>query len=209
GNFIPGSSPYKGIKLREYWAKPSSKFPNGRRVVWAQGRVLVEYDKPFDPFPYVMLSSIPVPGRLWPTSITEQLRGPQTELNKIKSQIAENRNRIGNPTVLAMKQAIVDPEKLADGLSSPGGIAWVDQTWGAPKDMIGYLEAPQMPEYIINSIQSTEESIEAISGQHEITNAQVPPGVTAASAINLLQEADDTRLGPAVADYERQLAKVG
>src|SRR5690349_19101275 len=22
-NFIPGSSPYKGIKLREYWAKPS------------------------------------------------------------------------------------------------------------------------------------------------------------------------------------------
>jgi hypothetical protein len=51
--------------------------------------------------------------------------------------------------------------------------------------------------------------MEDISGQHEVTNAQVPPGVTAASAITLLQEADDTRLGLAMTDYEEGLGKIG
>ena len=208
GSFIPGSSPYKGIKLREYWAKPSSKFPTGRRVVWAQGKILDEDDAPFDPCPYVMFSSIPIPGRLWPTSIVEQLRGPQTELNKVKSQMAENRNRLGNPTLLASKQAVQDPEKFADSTSTPGGIYYYDDV-GSPNAVPKYLEAPPLPEYVVDEIQRIEESIQEISGQHEVTSAQVPPGVTAASAINLLQEADDTRLGPGVFDYELQLSKLG
>ena len=54
-----------------------------------------------------------------------------------------------------------------------------------------------------------EESIQEISGQHEVTSASVPPGVTAASAISLLQEADDTRLGPAVRDLEAQMGVLG
>ncbi len=58
-------------------------------------------------------------------------------------------------------------------------------------------------------IQQIEESIQEISGQHEVTSANVPPGVTAASAINLLMEADDTRMGPAITDYEHQLGKFG
>ena len=209
GSFIPGASPYKGIKLREFWAKPSSKYPNGKRCVWAQGQMLVEDNKPFDGLPYVMISSIPVPGRLWPTSIAEQLRGPQTELNKVRSQMAENRNRIGNPTLIASRQAIQDPEKFADSVSQPGGIAWSDNTIGPLNQQFMYLEAPAIPEYVVQEVATIQESIEAISGQHETTNAQVPPGVTAASAINLLQEADDTRLGPAVADYEHQLSKLG
>ena len=84
GSFLPGASPYKGIKLKEYWAKPGSKFPNGRRVVWAQGKILVEDKSPFDGLPYVMFSSIPVPGRLWPTRFANNSEGPQTELNKVR-----------------------------------------------------------------------------------------------------------------------------
>jgi hypothetical protein len=49
--------------------------------------------------PYVMFTSQPIPGRFWPTSVTTQLRGPQTDLNKIKSQIRENATRIGNAAV--------------------------------------------------------------------------------------------------------------
>jgi hypothetical protein len=209
GTFIPGSSPYKGVKIREFWAKPSSQFPTGRRVVWAQGKVLQEDKSPFDCLPYVMFSSIPVPGRLWPTSVTEQLRGPQTELNKVKSQMAENRNRVGNPTVLASRQAVQDPERFADSVSTPGGIYFADASYGPINQQISYLEAPGLPEYVPEEIQRIEESIQEISGQHEVSSAQVPPGVTAASAINLLQEADDTRLGPGITDYENQLAKLG
>jgi hypothetical protein len=206
--FTPGTGGYKGVKVREYWCKPNSDYPDGCRKVWAQGKLLKEDSKPFDPFPYVMLSGIPIPGRLWPTSIAEQLRGPQTELNKVKSQIAENRNRVGNPTVLASKQAVQDPEKFTDSMTMPGGVYFFDDT-GTQNAVPSYLQAPPLPQYVVDEIARIEESIQEISGQHEVTSANVPPGVTAASAINLLQEADDTRLGPGVTDLEVQLGRFG
>lgn len=209
GGMQPSGGGYKGVKIREYWCKPSSKHPRGCRIVWAQNRVLVQDESPFDPMPYVMLTGVPVPGRLWPMSLVELLRGPQTELNKVISQMAENRNRIGNPTLLASKQAIPDPEKFEDSVTLPGGVFYGDMSFGPLNQQIGYLEPPQLPEYVPNEVERIEGAIEAISGQHEVTNANVPPGVTAASAITLLQEADDTRLGLAMQDYEEQLGRFG
>lgn len=206
--FMPGGGTYRGVKIREYWCKPNSQHPNGRRAVWAEKRLLFEDDHPFDSLPYVMLTGIPIPGRLWPTSITEQLRGPQTELNKVKSQIAENRNRVGNPTILASKQAVQDPDKFAESTTMPGGIYFFDDI-GSPNSVPTYLQAPPLPEYVLQEIQNIEQAIQEIAGQHEVSSAQVPPGVTAASAINLLLESDDTRLGPAVTDYETNLAQLG
>jgi hypothetical protein len=217
--FLPGQTAYKGVKVREYWCKPCATHPEGRRAVWVtssdgrdgkrpNSKLLLEDDKPFDPMPYVMLKGIEIPGRLWPTSVAEQLRGPQTELNKLKSQIAENRNRVGNPTIVASEQAVRDPDKFVASMTLPGGVCWIDDI-GSPNAMPKILEAPQLPNYVVEEIQRIEESIAEISGQHEVTSAQVPPGVTAASAINLLQESDNTRLAPAVYDYEQQLGKLG
>jgi hypothetical protein len=206
--FMPGSGSYKGVKVYEYWCRPNSDHPNGRRAAWAQKQMLEENDHPFDALPYVMLTGIQIPGRLWPTCIAEQLRGPQTELNKVKSQIAENRNRVGNPTILASKQAVQDPDRFTDSMTIPGGIYFFDDI-GSPNTVPTYLQAPPLPEYVLQEIQNIEQSIQEIAGQHEVSSAQVPPGVTAASAINLLLESDDTRLGPAVTDYEVQLGQLG
>ena len=206
--FMPGTGGYKGVKVREYWCKPCPEHPKGCRTVWCQKQVLEEDDEPFDAMPYVMLSGIAIPGRLWPTSVATLLRGPQTELNKVKSQIAENRNRIGNPTILASKQAVQDPEKFAASTSTPGGIYFFDDV-GSPNAGPSYLAAPPLPAYVTQNIQDILESIQDISAQHDVTSTQIPPGVTAASAINLLMEADDTRLGPALHDYEEQLGALG
>lgn len=208
GGSVQSSSGYKGVRVNEYWAKPSKKYPNGRRVVWVKDRVLYEDRNPYDPMPYVMFKGIEVPGRVWPTSVAEQLRGPQTELNKVKSQIAENRNRVGNPTVLASKQSISDPNSFESAMAQPGGVFYYDDNNG-PNAAPAYLQAPQLPGYVLQEIDRIESSIQEISGQHEITAGNVPSGVTAASAINLLQESDDTRLGPAVSDMEEGLARVG
>jgi hypothetical protein len=206
--YTPGAAGYKGVRVREYWRKPCDKHPDGFRAVWAQGQILFKDDKPHDPMPYVMLSGIQIPGRLWPTSVAELLRGPQTELNKVKSQIAENRNRIGNPTILASKQAVQDPENFNRTISQPGAAYFFDDI-GSPNAVPTYMKPPEMPAYVLQEIQNIEESIQEISGQHDVSSAQVPPGVTAASAIQLLQEADDTRLGPAMFDYEHQLGTMG
>jgi hypothetical protein len=196
-----GSSLYKGVKVREYWCKANSIWPQGRRAVWAKGQMLLESVNHYDCLPYVMFKGIPVPGRFWPTCLLEQLRGPQTELNKTKSQIAENGARIGNPALLVSRQA------NANYSGVPG--ERIDYDDSTPNAIPTYLQPPTLPQYVLEQQDRIEASIEAISGQHEVTNAQVPAGVTAASAINLLMEADDTRLGPAIYDLEERLGISG
>jgi hypothetical protein len=209
------SGGYKGVRIREYWCKPNSEHPNGYRVTWVakgekgqNGQQLTADEQPFDPMPYVMFNCIPVPGRLFGTSVTEQARGPQTELNKVRSQMAENRNRVGNPTVLASKQAVQDAEKFTQAMTLPGGVAFFDDG-GSPNAIPSFLQAPDLPAYVVQEPAMIEASLQEISGQHEVTNAQVPPGVTAAAAIELLQEADETMIAPDVAEHEEELEQLG
>ncbi len=196
-----GANSGRGVKVSEYWCKPSSKYPNGRRAVWAAGKMLLDEENPYRDLPYVMFKGIDVPGRFWPTSIVEQLREPQTELNKIRSQIVDNAQRTGNPALLAAKQANVQYEGV------PGERIDYDDT--VPNAIPSYLQPPPMPGYVLQQQERIEQAMQDISGQHEVSSAQVPAGVTAASAINLLQEADDTRLGPAIYDMEETLGIAG
>jgi hypothetical protein len=198
---ISGGSGYKGVKLHEYWCKPNSQHAAGRRAVWCKSKMLCEEDNPYRCLPYVMFKGIPVPGRFWPTSTVEQLRSPQSELNKIESQITENAQRIGNPAILCSRQANIQYQ------GTPGERIDFDDT--VQNALPSYLQAPPMPQYVLQQQQRIESSMQEISGQHEVTNAQVPAGVKAASAINLLQEADDTRLGPRIYDMEEALGVAG
>jgi hypothetical protein len=202
GGLLPGRhrsvQGRQGVRVLE---RPSTEFPSGKRCVWAQDQILLEDDQPLDPMPYVMFSGIRVPNRFWPTSVASQLRGPQVALNKIESQIAQNAERIGNPALMKSRQANVHYTGI------PGEEILYDST---VQDAVPqYLVPPEVPTYVREQIDRITDSIQEISGMHEVSNATVPAGVTAASAINLLQEADDTRIGPEIQDMETQLAQAG
>jgi len=192
---------YKGVRLYEFWSKPCPTYPQGKRAVWAKDQLLFEEDNPVDAMPYVMFSGVKVPNRFWPTAITTQLRGPQIALNKIESQIQENANRIGNPSLLKSRQANVSYTGV------PGEEVLYDST--VTDAVPQFLTPPEVPQYVREQVQRITESLTEISGLHEVSNATVPTGVTAASAINLLQEADDTRIGPEVQDMEKGLGEAG
>lgn len=196
-----GAGKYKGIRVREYWCEPCSTHAKGRRAVWAGDQLLYEGDNEYGDMPYVMFTGVPVPGRFWPTSVTEQIRPLQTELNKTRSQIRENAARIGNPSLVVSKYADIKWEGL------PGEKLTYDPSM--PDSAPHYLQPPEMPAYIREELERMENSLREVSGQHEVSSATVPTGVTAASAINLLMEQDDTRLGPDVAAMEDTLAEAG
>jgi hypothetical protein len=192
---------YKGVEVYEFWAEPGSRYPNGKRVVWAGNQILAEDDSPYDSMPYVMFPGIKVPDRFWPTAIASQLRGPQVALNKIHSQIQENANRIGNPALLKSRQANVHYSGV------PGEEILYDST--VSDAVPQYLKPPEVPVYVREQIERLENSMTEISGMHEVSKATVPTGVTAASAINLLQEADDTRIAPEIQEMEASLGIAG
>jgi hypothetical protein len=198
--FGDGTANYRGVKVKEYWCKPSSKYPKGWWAVWAND-TLLRSEVPFDPMPYVKFDSIRVPGKFWSHSVTTDLRGPQQDLNSIRTQIKENARRLGNPAIMKSRQANVRYE------GTPGEIIEYDSTVQDPAPQ--YLEPPSIPPYVENEIVRIEKSIEEIAGIHEVSRATVPPGVTAASAINLLQEADETRLGPEIQQMEQALGDLG
>lgn len=196
-----------GVLVYELWEKGNAVKPQGRHVVWTASKILLDEANPYlddeekSILPYVMFPGITVSGRFWPTSIVEQLRPIQVELNKVKSQIAENRNRIGNPSLMVSRQAEVKYHGV------PGErVEYNDTTQNA---IPSYLSAPEMPQYVQNEIQTMVDAIQEISSQHEVSSGTVPAGVTAAAAINLLQEQDDTVLGPAIDDMETALSRAG
>jgi hypothetical protein len=63
--------------------------------------------------------------------------------------------------------------------------------------------------YVQNRVPQIVESLNAISGQQEVAQGTVPEGVTAASAISMLLEANDTRLGPQIAEMGDSLVDAG
>jgi hypothetical protein len=187
-----GAGEFEGVKVYELSHKPCPKYPQGLRAVWAADQILAEDFAPFDPMPYVMYSSIPAPDRFWPTAITTHLRPLQIELNKLLSQILENAKRVGNPAILTSRQANIEYTGL------PGERIEYDST---VQDAVpSYLEAPNVPTYVREQIDRIIESIAEISSIRDVSKATVPSGVTAASAINLLQEAANTVIGPEVDD---------
>lgn len=201
GTLYSGSTAeYRGVRVREYWCKPNTKHPNGWYAVWANDTLLVA-DEPFDPMPYVKFGSTEVPGRFWSRAVTTDLRGPQEDLNILQTQIKENARRVGNPAILKSRQANVRFQGL------PGEEILYDST--VSDAVPQYLEPPSIPPYVENQVERIEKSIEEISGMHEVSRATVPTGVTAASAINLLQEADETRIGPEIQQMEFALGQLG
>ncbi|HEU4975280.1 MAG TPA: hypothetical protein VFT50_09340 [Baekduia sp.] len=190
-----------GVRIFELWEKPSKLNPQGRHLVWTAERVLVEEPNPYGRIPYTMFPGVPVPGRFWPDSVVTHLRPIQARLNKLLSQVAENAARFGNPSIMLDKLSGIKYSGV------PG-----EQLWHNAQTQVQlpqFLQPPTMPSYVFNLMDYAQNALREISGQYEVSQGSVPSGVTAASAISLLQEQDATRLGPDVEAMELAIADVG
>jgi hypothetical protein len=193
-----GFSRTKGTRLREMWSRDW-------HVIWAPGGMeVLREPNPYPWLPYVEFSGLPAPGRFYGDSVVTHMRPQQVALNKRITQIENNADRIANPPLLI-------PSTMGDDWQWQGLPAEEVRftPTGDPNAMPSFMPVPELPGYVQADPERIQQSILEISGQHEVSGAQVPAGVTAASAISMLQEADDTRLGPDVSAMEDSLAEAG
>jgi len=191
-----------GVRVFEMWEKPSKSNPPGRHVVWVNsGVVLHDGPNPYGYLPYAMWTGIPVPGRFWPDAVATDLRPIQVRLNKLISQIAENTDRFGNPSILIDRLANIQYHGV------PGEQIFYNGT--TQTAVPSFLTPPNMPSQAFQLVAQMEQALREISGQFEVSQGTVPAGVTAASAISLLQEQDATRLGPDVEAVETTIGEIG
>lgn len=200
-NFATAFKPMKnGVKVTEYWEKPTPKYPKGRRVTFANDVLLLseedigfgENDNTERELPLFPFFHIKVPGRVQGMSIVEQLMPIQKEYNLTRSQIVDHRKYMTNPKWIAESGTLIEditdePDQVIE--YRPGS---------APP----HRDQPtDMSQGIYKNLEQCIEEFYFISGQQEVSHGSTPPGVTSGIAISFLEEQDDTKLGPSIANW--------
>ena len=183
----------------ELWIKPgvSELIPNGGRIVLIEDTMVAADIEgiPYEhgEFPFAMFKHIPT-GRFYGSSVIEELIGLQKEYNELRSTIKEAGNKMGKPQLVAPKGAV-----SASRITNEIGLLIEYKLGTAPPQP---MTVGTLPPYMLEQQDRILADIEDISGQHQVTKGSVPPGLTAASAISYLQEADDSFLFTSYANVE-------
>lgn len=203
---LVGSNSYKrdSILCYEVWVKPGNLtlLPNGGMFLII-GESLVEYveGNPYmhQQYPFSKVGNISS-GRFYDTSVIEDLVPIQREFNRTRGQIIESKNAMSKPQLIAEEGAI-DPNRIT---SAPGQVVLYKVGYRPPEP----LPLQNIPAYVINELNNQLLDFDDISGQHDVSKGNAPPGVTAATAINFLQEQDDTMLAESFQSVEAYYEKL-
>ncbi len=194
-----------GIMTYEVWVKPGTvkMFPMGAMFTVAGNTVLQAYNGwPYahNEYPFSKISHIPK-GQFYAESTITDLISPQREYNRTRAQIIEAKNKMSKPQLLAPVGS-VDAGKIT---TEPGQVIYYRPGFTPPTP----LPLQNLPAYVLQELDRLNIEFDDISGQHEVSRGQTPTGVTAATAINYLQEQDDSKLSHTIHSIESCMEKVG
>jgi hypothetical protein len=194
----------QSVLVLEVWIKPGAvpMFPDGAFYTMVGNKIVQGQQKwPFahNMYPFAKFDHIPS-GKFYATSSTEDLIPLQKEYNRTRGQIIESKNRMSKPQLTAPRGS-VDPSKMT---SEPGLV--VEYTPGMTPPQPLPLQA--LPNYVLQELDTTLRDWDDISGLHEVSRGDVPPGVTAATAISYLQERDEAKLNHTFESVEEGMEKL-
>lgn len=192
------------VLILECWVKPNSisLFPQGAVFTivgdqLAQGMMGWPYEH--GKYPFAKIDHIPG-GKFYSDSSIVDLIPLQREYNRTRGQIIEAKNRMAKPQLAAEKGSL-DPTKIT---SEPGQVILYTPGFQPPQP----IPLQTLPSYVLQELDRILLDWSDIAGIHEVSQGQVPPGVTAATAISYLQEQDETKLSHTVDSIELAIEKV-
>lgn len=186
----------RGIYVMERWDDPQvlsdeerQRFPRGRVIIGTRHRLLMLENNPFndEKHPFVDCRQELCPGRYWGASLIDQLIPIQKSYNRGKSQITEARNLTCNP-VLDVEQGA----GIAKHSAEPGVVCERRKGFSSPQ----WRNPPPLSPHLVEDVRSLVSEFEEVSQHHESSKGEVPAANITGVAVNLLQEADNTPLGP-------------
>lgn len=190
---------YKQLKdhavVKEYYERPSKKYPNGRFIVVAGKKTLHAGPLPFAigkdeqvDFPFVQLKSITKPGSFWGKSIVERCIPVQRRYNALRNRKAEYLNLV---TIGQWYEPIGSIDEDTELNNSPGARIRYRPGVGTPEP----VQFPNLPGSFENEIETLLNEFTAISGISELSRySEAPSGVKSGVALSIANEQDDTRL---------------
>ena len=192
----------EGIKCK-YEVK-ERKYPNGRRVIIAGDVLLEDGPNPYNDngdFPFVVLRCYPQYGTFWGISEVEMLISPQEHANRIMNGIIENALLNGNPWTIIDNNSGVEKNSLSN---RPGLVIRKNPGSEVKRDA-----PPPLPSYVQEIVNVLKNDMQEISGVFDVVKGERPGSVTAASAIQALNEQAQGRIRLKVQFMEDFISEVG
>ena len=193
------------VTIKEYYENPSPLHPKGRFILFTEEHLIHMGELPYGKVPIAKFDDLFVPDRFWGMSTVEQIMPLQTEYNRTRSQILENRNLMSNPKWVAPRDAIQDLDTIS---AEPGEIIYYNAIQGiAPPSP---MSMPSPPPYVFAQEDRILQDMMAVSGISDVNLRSAPPaGVESGRAMAILAEKDETRMAPTVQSWENCLAFIG
>lgn len=199
-NLIGASNPddKNTVMVLECWIKSGAHpmFPQGAMFTIVGDQIVQGGEGwPYQhgQYPFAKFDHIPS-GKFYNDSSIVDLIPIQREYNRTRGQIIEAKNRMAKPQLLAPAGS-VDPRKIT---TEPGIVIEYTPGFDPPTP----IPLSPLPSYVLQELDRLLMDMSDISGQHEVSRGQTPPGVTAATAISYLQEQDESMLSPSFDSME-------
>ena len=190
------------VIVKELFIRPNATYPQGQRVVVANGILLKKSILPYgfegseNPFPCTEFTDVQMAGRFFVTTVIEQMMGIQKEFNLIRSKVAENIRMNAHPKILVAQQ-----HQLPDD-------AWNSEAG----EMVPYVALPGIPPPMPwtppniasdawRTLDRLERDFDTISQIYPSSEGQAG-GAESGFQTNLLQEAADMAHLPDIRSHE-------
>lgn len=187
--------------------KFKKKYPKGKVITALpyQKLILQTVENPYKHGmkPFIRFVDTILPRKFWGEGEVQDLMGIQRIINKTLAIILDYMNFMGNPVWKVGKGTGVDPKKLSNQI---GLVLEIND------GKLGEVQRdipPPLPQYIVNFYEQMIRAAETISGATEITQGRRPTGITAAAAIDTVQEASQTRIRLKERNLQVSLSQAG
>lgn len=196
--------------VKEYYERPSKRYPDGRFIVVAGNKTLHAGPLPYligddgrRDLPFIRTVSIPNPGCFWGKSVIERLIPVQRRYNALRNRKAEYLNLVAIGQWRVPYGSVDDDTQFTH---EPGAIYYFNREVGPPEP----IQFPNLPASFENEISTLLDEFTAISGVSELSRmSEAPPGVKSGVALSIANEQDDTRISNTASRIVTSIERLG
>lgn len=194
-------NPKTGLSEKVYTQK--LKYPNGRLIQMASNIILKDEPNPIEDgfVPAQRFTNYIDPRQFWGISEVEQLESPQKMFNKLLSFALDVTSLMGNPIWICDTTAGLDTDNL---INRPGLVVEKE-----PGSEVRREEGVSLQPHVLQMIDRLKAWCMEEAGSQDVSRGINPTGVTAASAIDSLQQAAQTRIRQKSRNLDAYLQDLG
>lgn len=194
------------IELIKY-EKRSKDYPNGRMIITANGVLLEDKELPVGDINFAKFDDVMIGGKYYSEAIITHLRPLNEQSNNVVRKRADWVNKMLAGKYSAARGSGLTQESLND---QSGEILYYDIVPNAPNGgMPMPMQIPNIPQYAYQEEEKLDEQINYVAGTSDVSRGDMPSAGMPAVGMQLLLEADATRMGATIEQHEHSYAKVG